>query len=485
MGRYLDGRAKLPRTPDGLADATLRTMALLSDSRRLAKQLQDWSNELRRNQAELRRSQVELGEKAKVLAATSQRKSDILAGMSHELRTPLNSMLTLAQLLAENPEGNLSESEVKSASTIYRAGTNLLQIINDLLDLSKVAAGRMEVRPGPVRMARMVDDLDAAFRPMAAGKGLRFDIEVSPEVPDELFTDEWRLQQILGNLLSNAIKFTSAGTIALRISPAGPPAGGAPGPGTPVVLAFAVSDTGIGIPADLLEAVFEAFRQADTATSRGYGGTGLGLTISRGIASLLGGTICAESVQGSGSTFTLSLPAVCAAGVADGPEESETSPAAGMLAEAADAVDDAAQLARWRAGPAGRLLQGAKVLIVDDDIRSVFALAQVLGRLGALVSYAENGPEGIEQVQGNPRTSLVLMDVTTPEWDGYQAISAIRAMPGRAGLPIIAMTAGAARGDRDESPGGQAFDRVPKPVDLDQLLDLIGRRLGRAQVTVE
>jgi CheY-like chemotaxis protein len=361
----------------------------------------------------------------------------------------------------------LSESEVKSASTIYRAGTNLLQIINDLLDLSKVAAGRLEVRPGPVRTARMVDDLDAAFRPMAVGKGLRFDVEVSPEVPDELFTDEWRLQQILGNLLSNAIKFTASGTVALRISGE---------PGTPAVLAFAVSDTGIGIPADLLEAVFEAFRQADAGTSRGYGGTGLGLTISRGIASLLGGTIRAESVQGSGSTFTLCLPAVCAA---------ETSPDPGALPETSDAVDDAAKLAQWRAGPAGRLLRGARVLIVDDDIRSVFALAQVLGRLGALVRYAENGPEGIEQVQSDPRTSLVLMDVTTPEWDGYQAIRAIRAMPGRDGLPIIAMTTGAAPGDRDESPAGQAFDRVPKPVDPDQLLDLIGRRLGHAQVTVE
>jgi signal transduction histidine kinase/CheY-like chemotaxis protein len=461
MGRYLDGRAKLPRTPDGLADATLRTMALLSDSRRLARQLQDWSNELRRNQAELRRSQVELGEKAKVLAATSQRKSDILAGMSHELRTPLNSMLTLAQLLAENPEGNLSESEVKSASTIYRAGTNLLQIINDLLDLSKVAAGRMEVRPGPVRTARMVDDLDAAFRPMAVGKGLRFDVEVSPEVPDDLFTDEWRLQQILGNLLSNAIKFTASGTVALRISGE---------PGTSAMLAFAVTDTGIGIPADLLEAVFEAFRQADAGTSRGYGGTGLGLTISRGIASLLGGTIRAESVPGSGSTFTLCLPAVCAAGVVDVPAESEPSPAPSGPPEA---------------GPAGRLLRGARVLIVDDDIRRVFALAQVLGRLGALVRYAENGPEGIEQVRGDPRTSLVLIDVTTPEWDGYQAIRAIRAMPGRVGLPIIAMTAGTAPGDRDEAPADLAFDHIPKPVDLDQLLDLIGRRLGRAQVTVE
>jgi signal transduction histidine kinase/CheY-like chemotaxis protein len=486
MDRYLDGRVKPPPAPGGLADATLRTMALLSDSRRLAQQLQDWSYELRRNQAELRRSQVELGEKARVLAATSQRKSDILANMSHELRTPLNSMLTLAHLLAENPDGNLSESEVKSASTIYRAGTNLLQIINDLLDLSKVAAGRMEVCPGPVRIAGIIDDLDTAFRPLAAGKGLRFEVEVSPEVPDELFTDEWRLQQILGNLLSNAIKFTSSGSVALRISPAGPEASREPGPGNPAVLAFAVSDTGIGIPADMLEAIFEAFRQADAGTSRGYGGTGLGLTISRGIAGLLGGSIGAESVQGSGSTFTLCLPAVCSADVAevaDAPEQSGAGPAPGMPPEAADADDDGAQLAQWRAGPAGRLLRGAKVLIVDEDIRNVFALAQVLGRLGARVRYAENGREGIEQVQADPRTSLVLMDVTTPERDGYQAISAIRAMPGRAGLPIIAMTAGAARGDGDESAGGRAFDCVPKPVDLDQLLDLIGRRLGRARVT--
>jgi signal transduction histidine kinase/ActR/RegA family two-component response regulator len=457
-------------------------MALLTDFRRLAQQLQDRSCELRRNQAELRRSQGELEEKARMLAATSQRKSEILASMSHELRTPLNSMLTLARLLAENPDGNLSEPEVKSASTIYRAGTNLLQIINDVLDLSKVAAGRMDVCPGPVPVARVVDDVNAAFRAMAVGKGLRFDVEVSSEVPAELFTDELRLQQILGNLLSNAVKFTSSGTVRLRISQAGPAAAREPGPGTPAVLAFAVSDTGIGIPADMLEAVFEAFRQADGTTSRGYGGTGLGLALSRGIASLLGGSICAESVLGNGSTFTLCLPAVHPASAADVREQSGTGLAPGLLRVTADAVDDAAKLAERRAGAAGRLLRGATVLIVDDDVKSVFVLAQGLGRLGAQVRYAENGRDAIEQMQGDPRTSLVLMDVTTPARYGYQAISAIRAMPGRARLPIIAMTAGAPPGDRDEPLLGQADDCVAKPVDLDHLLDLICRRLGGSAV---
>jgi signal transduction histidine kinase/HAMP domain-containing protein/ActR/RegA family two-component response regulator len=475
--------------------ANSRTEALLAESQRLTQELQERSDELQRGQAELRRSNAELEDKAALLAkqnraieiqnfqieqarrtleeraeelATSSRyKSEFVANMSHELRTPLNSLLVLAKLLSENPSGNLTSKQVEFAKTIYDSGTDLLQLINDILDLSKVEAGKLEVRPQRLALSKLVDYVEATFRPMAVDKGLDFDVRVAPSVPETLLADEQRLQQVLRNLLSNAVKFTSDGTVCLDIT-----RGNAPG-----TIAFSVTDTGIGISEDKLEIIFEAFQQADGTTSRRYGGTGLGLSISRDIARLLGGEIQAASQPGEGSTFTLILPAAYDDGDAsrrpandghaltrarlDGPP---------LFADAAHAGDE---------NQADATLSGRKVLIVDDDVRNVFALTSVLEGYGMDVIYAENGRSGIDVLQRNPDTALVLMDIMMPELDGYATTETIRKMPQFSELPIIVITAKVMKGDREKSMAAGASDYVPKPVDVEYLLDVMRNWLQR------
>ncbi|WP_214322234.1 HAMP domain-containing protein [Nonomuraea sediminis] len=471
--------------------ANARTESLLSESQRLAQQLQGRSDELQRQQAELRRSNAALEEKAHLLATSSRYKSEFLANMSHELRTPLNSLLILARLLADNPGNNLSEQEVEFATTIHNAGSDLLQLINDILDLSKIEAGRMDVRPENLPLNKLLDYVEATFRPLTIDRGLKLEINVGPGVPRELYNDERRLQQILRNLLSNAVKFTAAGEVRLEVSISE----GVLEDTAADVIAFAVSDTGIGIAADKLPAIFGAFQQADGTTSRKYGGTGLGLSISSEIARLLGGEIHASSQPAAGSTFTLYVPARCvASGAMTEPGARESDPerhpieptrkhvevrsAAQVQAEwpSVDGGDDwhsAARLSELSEGPVGRTLTGRRVLIVDDDIRNVYALTHVLGRLGMEVVYAENGREGIEALERDEKISLVLMDVMMPEMDGYETLAAVRQMPRFADLPIIALTAKAMPGDREKTISCGASDYVPKPVDLDHLLEVM------------
>ncbi|MGO4423864.1 sensor histidine kinase, partial [Streptomyces sp. MCAF7] len=282
--------------------ANARTESLLSESQRLTTELRQRSNELQRSNAELE-------EKAALLATASQYKSEFLANMSHELRTPLNSLLILARLLADNPDGRLSEQEEQFATTIHRSGSDLLQLINDILDLSKIEAGRMDVRARKLPVVKLLDYVNATFRPLAVDRGLSFEITVGEDVPREMFSDEQRLQQILRNLLSNALKFTSSGGVKLHVERA-------PGErfseetlrSADAVVAFSVTDTGIGIAPEKLSVIFEAFQQSDGTTSRKYGGTGLGLSISREIAGMLGGRIVAESEVNVGSRFTLYVP---------------------------------------------------------------------------------------------------------------------------------------------------------------------------------
>jgi len=316
--------------------ANARTDELLVESQRLTTELQARSEELQVQQDELQRSNAELEEKAALLATqnrdieaknleieharqeletraqelalASKYKSEFLANMSHELRTPLNSLLILAQLLAQNPSRNLTPKQVEYAGIIHSAGSDLLQLINDILDLSKVEAGKMDITPEAVPLRKLLDYVEATFRPMTTQKSLGFRVITSAGLPLDLLTDDSRLRQVLGNLLSNAVKFTETGAVELRIEPAAsdelPAAARRHGP----VIAFRVIDTGIGIAEHQLESIFGAFQQADGTTSRKYGGTGLGLSISREIAYLLGGAITAESTPGKGSTFTLYLP---------------------------------------------------------------------------------------------------------------------------------------------------------------------------------
>ncbi|PKV85675.1 GAF sensor hybrid histidine kinase [Streptomyces sp. TLI_146] len=461
--------------------ANSRTESLLSESQRLAIQLQERSDELQRQQAELQRSNAELEEKAALLATSSQYKSEFLANMSHELRTPLNSLLILARLLSDNPDDHLSDQEVQFATTIHRSGSDLLQLINDILDLSKIEAGRMDVRPKKLPLIKVLDYVHATFRPITLDRGLAFEVAVGEDVPREMYSDEQRLQQILRNLLSNAIKFTSSGRVELRVDRLKDPDDGILG-GADDLIAFAVTDTGIGIAPEKLPVIFEAFQQADGTTNRKYGGTGLGLSISREIAGLLGGRITAESEPGIGSTFTLYVPVHYpghATGDFDQPPELATDPAEPVSSEQVllpDQDDDwptSNKLEEWKEGRAGQVLPGRRVLIVDDDIRNVFALTHVLGRVGMPVLYAENGREGIETLESNPDVELILMDIMMPEMDGYETIEAIRRSPLWTDLPIVALTAKAMPGDREKSIAQGANEYVPKPVDVDRLLTVV------------
>ena len=309
--------------------ANARTDELLDESQRLTVELQARQQELQLSNEELEekaallasqnrdieaknleieQARQELETRAQQLALASKYKSEFLANMSHELRTPLNSLLILAQLLAQNAARNLTPKQVEYAEVIHSAGSDLLQLINDILDLSKVEAGKMALEPETVALPRLLEYLEATFRPLTGQKGLRFAITSASGTPDLVVTDESRLQQVLRNLLSNAVKFTETGEVELSIKLASP--GQAPAAVRPdgPVMVFLVKDTGIGIPEGQLENIFGAFQQADGTTSRKYGGTGLGLSISREIAHLLGGEITASSNVGIGSEFTLYLP---------------------------------------------------------------------------------------------------------------------------------------------------------------------------------
>ena len=556
-----------------------------------AEQLERQNTDIELKTAQIEQARLALQERAQQLALASKVKSEFMANMSHELRTPLGSLLILAELLAQNSEQNLTPRQVDFARTIYSAGSDLLQLINDILDLSKVEAGRMEVRSERLALAKLVDYVAATFQPLAADKGLELTVTVAGGTPEALVTDEQRIQQILRNLLSNAIKFTDHGRVALEV---------APDPALPGVLEFAVTDTGIGIPEDKLRVIFEAFQQADGTTSRQFGGTGLGLSISRELTQLLGGDLRVRSTSGQGSTFTLRLPVEPAPSEQPAEAATETPEAtgyravppsvvlvvepddAGALYQAAQAaiqglsgvkepaevvaahgagqitetlggreaavvlldlaasdaeiaavVDSLAEASadvpvlalearpgggaaeQLRASSAGRCriepvrsvgqaaerltlhlltalpraadlllsgrephrapvrFRGEKVLMVDDDVRTVFALTSALELHGLTVLHAENGLRGIEMLSRNPDVGLVLMDLMMPGMDGYATTERIRGMPQFADLPIIAVTAKAMKGDREKSLAAGTNEHVTKPVDVAGLLELI------------
>jgi signal transduction histidine kinase/CheY-like chemotaxis protein len=544
--------------------------------------------------AQIEQARLNLRERAQQLTPASRARAEFMANVSHELRTPLSSLLILAQLLAANAEGNLTARQVDFARTIHGAAQDLLQLINDLLDLSKVETGRMELRTQPVPLTRVLGQAEAAFRPAAAEKGLRLTVRTADDVPDSVDTDEQRLRQILRNLLSNAVKFTDHGEIALDV---------ARDPADPALLRFSVRDTGIGVAADKLQVIFEAFQQADGITGQRFGGTGLGLSISRELARLLGGELQVSSVPGQGSTFTLTLPAgapeaelghgqgaaregspgasvllvveprtaramrqaartaldglggmqdrVEIVAVHDGGGDeieqvlagrdvvsvlvnlgtareqvqallsavADYAPAAPVLAyEAGAGSGTAARLesplgtapqieivgsraqaverltlhlltalpgaSAGQSSPAAEPAQsavrfdGETVLVVDDDVRNVFAMTSMLELHGLSVVHADNGRQGIETLLQNPDIKLVLMDLMMPGMDGFAATEYIRSIDRYAGLPIVAVTAKATRGDRERSLASGANEYVVKPVDVNGLLGVIATMLG-------
>ncbi|MEN4920898.1 response regulator [Achromobacter spanius] len=419
------------------------------------------------SQAEqLLRVQGALTDKARLLAQASQYKSEFLANMSHELRTPLNSTLILAKLLSDNKPGNLSPEQVKYAQTIHAAGRDLLALINDILDLAKIEAGQATVEVEEVAIAPALQRLLEPLRPIAQEKRLALELEIAPDVPASLHTDPQRLGQVLKNLLSNAIKFTEQGTVALKVSRA---------PG--YRLSFAVHDTGIGIPADQHELVFEAFRQADGSSHRKHGGTGLGLSISRDLAKLLGGTLSLVSVPGQGSVFTLLLPMRLDAAppVRDMHDTAAALAVPQALAQLAALApvpaapaDAAAPLAAEQPDEAPR---GRTILVIEDDERFAGILGDLAREMGFGCLAAHTATDGLA-LAAQRRPDAIVLDVNLPDFSGLGVLDQLKRNPNTRHIPVhIVSVADYAQ----EAMGRGAIGYALKPVKREELVHALQR----------
>lgn len=376
--------------------------------------------------SETRRQTAAIAAQQRILQGTNVRlqrsdryKNEFLANMTHELRSPLNSMLLLSQVLAENRHGRLAPDEVDAAQVINKAGRELLVIIDDILDLTKAEAGRLELHPEPVCVADLAESLTALYRPLAERRHLALQVTVEPGAPAECLTDPTRLSQILKNLLNNALKFTEQGGVSLRIAAAEPDDEGAP------AIEFTVSDTGIGISAEALPALFAPFTQGDGSISRRFGGSGLGLSICRKLAELLGARIEVASEVGHGSTFRLRLPlappatatSTAASTAQDVPASAagnSARPAVQLPVEAAvpppaRAPDAARMPARPHPATAGAALAGRTVLVVDGDMRAAFRLSGIVESCGGRVRVARDPASGLAAIEAEPVPDLVLV----------------------------------------------------------------------------
>ncbi|GAA3437873.1 HAMP domain-containing protein [Kutzneria kofuensis] len=484
--------------------ANARTDELLDQSQRLTAELQTRSEELQARQEELQLSNAELEEKAALLASqnrdietknleieqarqeletraqqlalASKYKSEFLANMSHELRTPLNSLLILAQLLAQNPSRNLTPKQVEYATIIHSAGSDLLQLINDILDLSKVEAGKMDISPERVPLRQLLDYVEATFRPLTTEKSLGFHITTAAGVPADVLTDDSRLRQILRNLVSNAVKFTERGSVELRIEPADPeqlpPAVRRHGS----ALAFHVVDTGIGIAEQQLETIFGAFQQADGTTSRKYGGTGLGLSISREIAQLLGGAITADSRFGRGSTFTLYLP-VARPDFQAAPAETAARPAPDRAVAVPELV---ASTPASSARPQKRLLvieerpQGLLSLVAQSALADL-GQGQVLTQEAPVEVTTAVGPEeAAAQLAAQPYHCVVLQ-LDMPDNGGVRFLQALDGDPGLRGVPVLAHSTRLVSPEQEHTVAAQA---AAQPLELIASLDELRERIA-------
>jgi signal transduction histidine kinase/DNA-binding response OmpR family regulator/CHASE3 domain sensor protein len=433
--------------------------------------LEEQTQQLEYQREQLLRAQSAMTDKAHELELASQYKSEFLANMSHELRTPLNSTLILAKLLADNKPRNLSSDQVKYAQTIYAAGNDLLALINDILDLSKIESGQVTVEVETVNIARALQGLLDPLRPLAQEKGLTLTATVAPDVAASMETDALRLGQVLKNLLSNALKFTEKGSVELHVSR---------NPGD--TLSFAVKDTGIGIPAHQQELIFDAFRQADGSTHRRYGGTGLGLSISRDLAKLLGGTITVQSTPGEGSVFTLVLPLRLAAAQIVEPHAASThamAPAQSVLppgvalppapepmdgsvdttAPALKAVAQSIQSAPRRAGP-------RSILVIEDDTRFAHILCDLAREMDFECHLAHNAADGLA-FAARSLPSAIVLDVNLPDFSGLGVLDQLKRNPATRHIPVHVVSVA---DYSKEAMGRGAIGYALKPVKRDELV---------------
>jgi HAMP domain-containing protein/CheY-like chemotaxis protein/signal transduction histidine kinase len=471
-------------------EATMQTEALLTQSQQLAAELQTQQKELqqsneqlelkaqqlaeRNREVEAKNQEIEqarraLEEKATELALTSKYKSEFLANMSHELRTPLNSILILGQQLSDNPEGNLSERQVEFARTIHGAGTDLMNLISDILDLSKIESGTVSVDAEEIYFTNLVETVCRPFRHEAERRHLSFNVELDSHLNRSIVTDSKRLQQVLKNLLSNAFKFTEHGGVRLRIALAsqGFSTDHPTLSKTPSVVAFEVTDTGIGISAEKQKIIFEAFQQADASTSRKYGGTGLGLAISRELANLLGGEIQLHSTPGKGSTFTLYLPLKYAGPAASVSAQSPT----GVVQQVIYQRPPERQLEPI-ADDREMLKPGDMVLlIVEDDPHYARILVDLARDNGFRVLVAQTGADALS-LANDYHPSAVSLDVFLPDMLGWTVLSQLKQNPATRHIPVQIVTL---EEDRQHGLSRGAFSYITKPATAEGLHSAISR----------
>ncbi|MCQ4304194.1 two-component system sensor histidine kinase/response regulator [Stutzerimonas frequens] len=447
-------QAELEQTNEQLAEQT-ETLARQRD-------------EMDEKNQRLNEAQLMLEQRADELQRASRYKSEFLANMSHELRTPLNSSLILAKLLADNPEGNLSDDQVQFARSIYSAGNDLLTLINDILDISKVEAGKLEVHPELTVLARLVDGVKNLFLPQAMERSLQFEVELADDLPVSLFSDRQRLEQILKNLLANAFKFTEKGSVTLRVEKRGEDQ-----------LAFAVRDTGIGIAPEQQAAIFEAFRQADGTTNRRYGGTGLGLSISRELANLLGGEIEVQSRPGAGSTFTLVVPEhyseprpTTPASVPVAAPVVALEPPAPPAAVERDLLQRAAAPRQWLPDDRDeRPFEARCVLVIEDEPQFARILYDLAHELNYSCLLAQNADDGFDTaVQYKP--DAILLDMRLPDHSGLTVLERLKENPATRHIPVHVVSVE----DRKEAALQMgAVGYAMKPTTREELKDVFSR----------
>lgn len=437
-------------------------------------QLESQTQELSLQKSDLERAHVAVQIKASEVEKASQYKSDFLANMSHELRTPLNSSLILAKLLADNPQGNLTAEQVKFATTIQSSGNDLLTLINDILDLSKIESGYMEMSPESFSIKRLSEDLKFMFEPMAKEKGLNLIVKIAPDCPITISTDKLRLEQVIKNLLSNAIKFTKKGHVEFNIVNAGPDK-----------IAFSVKDTGIGISEEQQQIIFDPFRQADGTTSRKYGGTGLGLSISRELTKLLGGTITLSSAIDEGSNFVIQLPLTYEGNLIQSTQASGSSSVINY--------EDFSSPARLAEKPSSTTIPNRMdddrdtlsndrhcILVIEDDssfARIIYDLAHELNFDCLIAETAEEGIAVTKQYLPN----AIILDVGLPDNSGLSVLDRLKRNPHTRHIPIHVVSAN----DYTKTAMSLgAFGYMLKPVKREQLADTLRQMENRFSQTM-
>jgi signal transduction histidine kinase/DNA-binding response OmpR family regulator/HAMP domain-containing protein len=476
-------------------EANTRTENLLTQSQSLAEELQQTNQaleekarqlahqnqEVERKNTEVEQARQALEEKATQLALTSKYKSEFLANMSHELRTPLNSLLLLSDKLTKNAEGNLSSRQVESAKTIHASGNDLLALINDILDLSKIESGTVVADISELRLLDLQRYVERTFRHVAEAKQVAFEVYVDPHVPRTMLTDIKRMQQIIKNLLSNAFKFTHEGSVSLLIAPA--TGGWSPDnvdlAGTDQVIAFSVTDTGIGIAPDKQQLIFEAFQQADGSTSRKYGGTGLGLAISRELAKLLGGEIRLASAPGEGSTFTLYLP-IEAPRVSRAARSSHVelrlAPAPEAPVQPIYVEDETPESSRNEVGDDRASIHPGDrtILIVENDLAFAKVLLEAARRQGFKGLVSTTAAAAISVIKEYMPT-IVSLDIYLPDMPGWRILDRLKADLSMRHIPVCIVSTDDSR-DRAFSSGAIGF--ITKPVASTEVIDRAIAQLG-------